>query len=472
MGVQLLKRKAGPVLAVPPWLVLLILLVFPAQSHAQERLERLSIVVPGSAGGGFDSSAQALARALKAEGLVEQIDIRRSPGAGGLIALAQFDSAPPPKVPTIFIGGSSILGAAAQNRSIVSLSNVVAISQLNQITLTIAVRSDSPVQTFPDLVELMRTQDNRFEWVGGSSGSADELLLLALARKLGLPRERFSFIAVPGGGAQIVERLLSGHHLAAVSSFEEFDASATKSRLRMLAVSSDRRIAGIDVPTIRETGIDLSLSDWKGVFASRNATADQLREINRIMSRVLASPSWAREFKTHRWSAPHTTPTEFPAFILREETHIRNTLAYSAGNEQPDSYYSGILNRPWRYVLVAMAIAALLAVIVVWQRLTNSRKEAALVQAKNELDQIRRQMESGSSEERSAITQQFRNWDLSIAEIEIAWMILKGLQFKEIAGARGTSERTVRQQAQGVYAKSGLGGRAEFSAYFLEDLRF
>ncbi|MEY3046615.1 MAG: hypothetical protein RL242_3457, partial [Pseudomonadota bacterium] len=49
-------------------------------------------------------------------------------------------------------------------------------------------------------------------------------------------------------------------------------------------------------------------------------------------------------------------------------------------------------------------------------------------------------------------------------------LLLKGLSFKEIAELRQTSERTVRQQAGEVYRKSGLGGRNELAAFFLEDL--
>ena len=68
------------------------------------------------------------------------------------------------------------------------------------------------------------------------------------------------------------------------------------------------------------------------------------------------------------------------------------------------------------------------------------------------------------------IDRQLQRWHLSPAEAEVALLLLKGLSTKEIADARGTSDRTVRQQARSVYAKSGLGGRAELSAFFLEDL--
>ena len=57
-----------------------------------------------------------------------------------------------------------------------------------------------------------------------------------------------------------------------------------------------------------------------------------------------------------------------------------------------------------------------------------------------------------------------------LAEEEVGLLLLKGLSMKEIADLRGTSERTAREQAGAVYAKAGLSGRAELSAFFLEDL--
>ena len=70
----------------------------------------------------------------------------------------------------------------------------------------------------------------------------------------------------------------------------------------------------------------------------------------------------------------------------------------------------------------------------------------------------------------SAIDAQFSRWNLTGAEREVALMLLKGLGHKQIAALTDRSERTVRQHASTVYEKSGLGGRAELSAYFLQDL--
>jgi DNA-binding CsgD family transcriptional regulator len=64
----------------------------------------------------------------------------------------------------------------------------------------------------------------------------------------------------------------------------------------------------------------------------------------------------------------------------------------------------------------------------------------------------------------------FVRWNLSRSEQEIAWLVLKGFSFTEIASLRAVQEKTVRQQATSIYAKSSSSGRSEFVAHFIEDL--
>jgi DNA-binding CsgD family transcriptional regulator len=68
------------------------------------------------------------------------------------------------------------------------------------------------------------------------------------------------------------------------------------------------------------------------------------------------------------------------------------------------------------------------------------------------------------------VTQQFSEWMLTGSEIEVGWLLLKGLSLKEIAIVRSTQEKTVRQQASSIYKKSGVSGRHAFSAWFIEDI--
>ncbi len=68
------------------------------------------------------------------------------------------------------------------------------------------------------------------------------------------------------------------------------------------------------------------------------------------------------------------------------------------------------------------------------------------------------------------IENQLDRWDLTEAEKEISFLLLKGLSNKEIAEIRGTRVPTVRAQTNAIYSKSGLSGRSDLSAFFLEDL--
>ena len=132
---------------------------------------------------------------------------------------------------------------------------------------------------------------------------------------------------------------------------------------------------------------------------------------------------------------------------------------------------------PWFHWLLELAIAVLsgAGALALWLRTLAARRAATglkrdLAASRADADRWRREAENALRGLGAAIDHQFDHWKLSAAEREIALLLLKGLSLKEIADARKTSERTVRQQALGIYRKSGLGGRAELSAFFLEDL--
>lgn len=69
-----------------------------------------------------------------------------------------------------------------------------------------------------------------------------------------------------------------------------------------------------------------------------------------------------------------------------------------------------------------------------------------------------------------SIDDQFDRWQLTKSEKEVALLFLKGLSIKEIASLREVGEKTIHAQATSIYSKSGLGGRSELAAFFLEDL--
>ena len=120
-------------------------------------------------------------------------------------------------------------------------------------------------------------------------------------------------------------------------------------------------------------------------------------------------------------------------------------------------------------------VAALAGIgIHAWQlasaRTRSERLDRELTETKAEAQRWSREAKDVLKGLGAAIDAQFDKWGLTRAERDVALLQLKGLRHKEIAELRHTSERTVRQQALSIYRKSGLGGRTDLAAFFLEDL--
>lgn len=129
------------------------------------------------------------------------------------------------------------------------------------------------------------------------------------------------------------------------------------------------------------------------------------------------------------------------------------------------------------HIAVELAFDVLLLITIIYigrgwylaRRSVSSLREMAR-NRQAERDQWRRRAQQLLTGLGEAMDAQMQSWKLTDAERETAFFLLKGHSHKEIAHLSGKSERTVRQHAVAVYRKSGLSGRAELSAFFLEDL--
>jgi DNA-binding CsgD family transcriptional regulator len=122
---------------------------------------------------------------------------------------------------------------------------------------------------------------------------------------------------------------------------------------------------------------------------------------------------------------------------------------------------------------VALLLAGVLTAVVAVFGLLGGRRW--LQRRRGSVDRVKAVLTAPATEPQTAvqnvvvnrILDEFRDWSLSAAESDIAWLILKGMSLKEIAELRGTSERTVRHQAQAVYGKAGVDGRADLAGHIL-----
>lgn len=128
--------------------------------------------------------------------------------------------------------------------------------------------------------------------------------------------------------------------------------------------------------------------------------------------------------------------------------------------------------------LLAEGTVGIIAAIGFFILLKNSFSSQHEIQRQRDsIDQLKAESEIWKSNSKKyieglsqAIDNQLSSWGLTHAEKEVALLLLKGLSIKEIADVRNTSEKTTRAQSTVIYHKSGLAGRSELSAFFLEDL--
>lgn len=439
---------------------------------------QLILYVPGQAGGGYDRTATAIREALLEERLANEVVLVRSPGAGGIVALAQFiESRDQNRGNMLLVGGQSVLGSALFNRSTVALSDTTPIARMNSIALVVAVRADSPLRNWSDLTDAMRQDPAALHWVGGSEGSVDEQLIRLIGAHLGISRARIAYIPVPGGGASVADRVMGGRHLVAVSSFEELASHLADGRLRAVAVSSERSLPDVAAPTFASLGVPIGFSDWKGVFAVPGASAPDVERLTDIMDRLASSAAWQRQLDRHGWQNNFLTGAGFAEFVRTGSAEMADL--YSAAGDTPDQTWrvAAVLERPYRWLLYSIGGALLVTtslLLFMQHRQRRDRKvQERLSESLADALEARRLAEAQTEAKLASISahveRDFLRWGLSDAERDIGWLLLKGLSFKEIASLRSRSERTVRQQAGAIYAKAGLANRSELAAWFMED---
>jgi len=124
---------------------------------------------------------------------------------------------------------------------------------------------------------------------------------------------------------------------------------------------------------------------------------------------------------------------------------------------------------------LALILGGLTTTAVLWTRWARAERSLsttrrALHERRAERDAWRASAEKALHGLAAAIDDQLARWGLTPAERDVALLLLKGKSHKAIAYETGRSERTIRQHAVTVYQKSGLAGRAELAAFFLEGL--
>ena len=168
-----------------------------------------------------------------------------------------------------------MVGAILTNESPVTLDHVTPIARLTGEYEAIVVPAASDIKDMADLVEKLKADPGAVSWGGGSAGGTDHITA-GPDRQGGRRRsdqgQLHRLLRRRRGAGRDPRRPGDGRHLRLRRVRSRRSRPAT---LRLIGISSDERVAGIDAPTFKEGGVDVSIQNWRMVAAAPGLTDEQ-----------------------------------------------------------------------------------------------------------------------------------------------------------------------------------------------------
>jgi putative tricarboxylic transport membrane protein len=284
----------------------------------------LKLIAPAAPGGGWDQTARSLQQAMTAEKLVKSAQVINIPGAGGTVGLAQFVNNKGDGN-TLMVNGFVMVGAILLNKSPVNLSQVTPIARLTEETQVIVVPANSPIKDAKDLAAAVKKDVARVTFAGGSAGGADHIMAGMFVGAVGGDASKVNYVPFSGGGESLAA-IMGGRVTAGISGYGEYEGQIKTGRLRAIGVSSPERLPGINVPTFKEQGIDLVLTNWRSVVAAPGITPEQKIALDQLMERTAKSKAWQEQLKQKGWDDAFLPANAFATFLQEEIVRVGGVL--------------------------------------------------------------------------------------------------------------------------------------------------
>ena len=288
--------------------------------------EPIEIMVPADPGGGYDQTARGMQRAFTDGGVIEQdVEVYNVSGGSGTVGLTQFISENSGNPHQLMVMGKILVGAIQQTDAEVDLSQTTPIARLTAEYDGIFVSADSEYENLEQLVQDFESDPGSVSWGGGSVGGVDQILVGQLAQEVGVNPGDINYVPYSGGG-ELAPAILSGDVTAAASGLAEFTDQVESGEMRLLAVSSEEPIDGIDAPTIIDAGYDVSIANWRGVVAPPDISDEQRAAAVSAVEEMHGTDQWQEALESNNWEDFLLTGQEFQSYIQEEDEQITQTL--------------------------------------------------------------------------------------------------------------------------------------------------
>ena len=288
----------------------------------------LKMMIPANPGGGWDSTGRALGKALQEAGAAASVSFENKGGAAGAIGLAQFANGSKADPNALMVMGAVMLGGIITGKPPVSLSQATPIARLTSEYNVFVLPASSPFKTMKDVIEQMKKDPGSVKWGGGSRGSTEHIAAAMIAREVGVDPSKINYVAFRGGG-EATAAILGGNVTVGGSGYSEFAEYISAGKMRAVAVTTDTRLKGVDVPTLKEQGINVVIGNWRGVYGAGGITPDQRKALTEMIVKASKTKAWSDALEKNNWTPALMTGPAFEKFVDDEFASLRAVMAKS-----------------------------------------------------------------------------------------------------------------------------------------------
>jgi putative tricarboxylic transport membrane protein len=277
-------------------------------------LKNLDWVVPANPGG-YSQTSTAISESLKKEGLLSTYSSTFKPGAGGTVGLGFFQEIKN-SPESVLITGLAMAGGIPSNKSPLKLESSTPVAKVMREYQALVVSSTSKYRTLQAFLADWKANP-ALPISGGSLGSTDHQFIGLLAKAAGIDPKRINFV-VHSGGPEVIASVLSGATIAGTSGSAEFQAQVQAGKLRVLGVSSAKRLKGYGARTLKEQGVDLVYGNWRGVMAPADISAADRLNMVKVFDAMRGTQTWKDYLVQYNWDDEWSAGKGFGDFLNKE----------------------------------------------------------------------------------------------------------------------------------------------------------
>ena len=302
-GSSALSAGAFASLALPAW---------AQTSKIKPLAPKLRIVIPAAVRSNLDDASRSLGDALLGVGYCDEVDYENHDGKGGTQALAVYNEKYAGDVNSFFMADTSLVGALALHKSPLTLARLAPLARVTSDYLVVVVAANSPVKTLKDLTGLLRASPQQTPLAISTVGGVDHVLASLLIKAAGSKPEDGAYPAF-ARRHELVDAVLGGKVAAGISSRFTFAQDLVGGKLRALGVSTKRAAYGI--PSLREQGADVDITNWRAVFTGANVAAPRQAEMLEAVKKAVNYELWKSALKQNFWEPSLLVGPDLAGFI-------------------------------------------------------------------------------------------------------------------------------------------------------------